>query len=339
VSTLGAFSGAQRVAAFLLSLEPARAAELLKTLTSDVVAPVARAMIDLDQRLTRPGVAEELAADLERALEEPPPVRPGAAKEVEELLTRAFGRKASTYVKRVRASRAAGRPFLALEEHPPEALARVLGRESAAVRALVLAQLEPARAANVLRRFPEEAALACLRALATLEAPSPELARTVAEELTRRLSEQAPPLPTADPHARIRSVAEILHHSAPAMEKKTLEALAASDARAADELRERLFSWEDLARLGRRSMGRVLTLVDTRTLAVALKGSSAAVEAAVMASLSTRVRAIVRDEREFAGAVTAEEVRSARAEILGQVRVLIDAGELRPRRGGEALVT
>lgn len=339
MSALVTFHGAQRVAAFLLSLEPAAASALLKTLAGDVVAPVAEAMIDLDPRLTRAGVVDELVTELARALDEPRPILAGAAKEIETLLARAFGRKASSYVKRVRASRVASRPFLVLEEHAPAAVAQALRHESAAVCALVLAHLDPARAARVLRHFREEDALAIVNALVVLEPPSPGLVRTVADELARRLTELPAPAPAADPLERIRSVAEILNRSAPAMERKALENLARTDERAADELREQLFSWEDLAQLGRRAMARVLGLVDTRTLALALKGSSAAVEKGVLASLSTRVRAIVLEERELTGAVPADEVRDARAEILRQVRVLIDAGELRPGRGGEPLVS
>jgi flagellar motor switch protein FliG len=331
--------GAQRVAAFLLSLEPAAAAAVLKTLASDVVAPVAQAMIDLDPRLARAGVADDLALALARALDEPQPVRPVAALEVETLLGQAFGRRASRYVKRVRAARAANRPFLALETQPPAAVVEALRHESLAVKALVLAHLDAERAARILRHVPEDEALALVSALVTLEAPSPGLVRTVAAELARRLEGLAPPSPAADPLERIRSVAEILNRSAPGLDRKALELLARTDERAAEELREQLFAWDDLATLGRRAMSRLLGQVDTRTLALALKGCSASVERSVFAALSTRVRAIVREERELAGAVPADDVRSARSEVLREARALIEAGEFRPRRGGEPLVS
>ena len=86
-------------------------------------------------------------------------------------------------------------------------------------------------------------------------------------------------------------------------------------------------------------MQKVLASVETRTLSLALKGSSEAVEQNVMANLSSRVRDMVDDERELLGAVPLSEVVSARNEIMVVVRGLMDQGEFNPARAGEELVS
>ena len=75
-----------------------------------------------------------------------------------------------------------------------------------------------------------------------------------------------------------------------------------------------------------------------RTLSIALKACPPAVEQNVMNNLSSRVRDMVADERELAGAIPMTEVAAARGEVMTAVRALMDAGEFSPARAGEELV-
>jgi flagellar motor switch protein FliG len=339
MTDLAAIQGYQRVAAFLLSLEPSVASSILKGMAPDVVARVAQAMIDLDPRLTKQGVVDELVRELARGLHRPRAVSACDADQLKRLLGEAFGKQADELLRQTQERRAASRPFLELERHPPAEVARVLREESAAVAALVLAHLEPAQTAQVLKHLPEELALDVVRRMVQLEPPSRELVRSVALDLSQRLTAAPLPAAGADPAKRLQSVAQVLNNSAPEMEKKVIEALAASDEKVANELRERLFTWEDIGALNRRAMTKILGTVDTKTLAVALKGCSSAVEQNILSNLSSRVRDMVLEERELAGAMAMADVKVARDEILKSVRALIESGEFRPSRGGEELVS
>ena len=104
-------------------------------------------------------------------------------------------------------------------------------------------------------------------------------------------------------------------------------------------IREFMFTWEDLATVDKRGMQKILASVETRTLSIALKGSSKAVEDNVMANLSARVREMVTDERELAGAMSVTEVQMCRDEVLKAVRGLMESGEFRPSRAGDELVS
>ena len=86
-------------------------------------------------------------------------------------------------------------------------------------------------------------------------------------------------------------------------------------------------------------MTKILGTVDTKTLAVSLKGCSPAVEKNILSNLSSRVREMVIEERELAGAMPVADVKVARDEVLKNIRALIESGEFRPSRGGDALVS
>jgi flagellar motor switch protein FliG len=85
-------------------------------------------------------------------------------------------------------------------------------------------------------------------------------------------------------------------------------------------------------------MTKILGTVDTKTLSVALKGCSRAVEQNILGNLSSRVRDMVAEERELAGPLPLADVKIAREEVLKSIRALIEAGEFRPNRGGDELV-
>jgi flagellar motor switch protein FliG len=337
MSDAGTIQGTQRVAAFLLSLEPAQASAILKAMPGDVVGKVAQAMIDLDPRLSRQGVVDDLVRELARGLNGPRTLRAADPDQLRKLLGE--GKHADELLRQIHERRLASRPFLELERRTPLELARVLREESNAVTALVLAHLEPTQSAHVLEHFAPEAALDVVQRMVRLEPPSPALVRSIASDLAQRIAAAPLPAPVSDPARRLQSVAQILNNSTPEMEKKVIEALAQSDEKVASDLREKLFTWEDIGTLDRRAMTKILGTVDTQTLAVGLKGCSASVEQNILGNLSSRVREMVVEERELAGPMPVADINLAREEILKSIRALIEAGEFRPRRGGDALVS
>ena len=335
---LASVHGTQRVAAFLLSLEPAVATAILKGMTPDAVTKVARAMIDLDPRLSQAGVVDELFREVARALHAQRAVAACDTDHMKKLLGEAFGKQGDELMKGILERRTADRPFLEIERHPPASIARVLQSESAAVGALVLAHLEPARSAAVLKFFESDAALEIVKRMVTLDPPNAAVLRTIASDLAQRLASAPAPAPGADPAHRLKSVAALLNSSPPEIEKKVIESLNETDSALANELKEQLFTWEDIGTLGRRAMQKILGTVDTKTLSIALKGCSESVEQNILSNLSSRVREMVAEERELAGPQPMAEVKSAREEVLRSIRALIESGEFRPSRGGDDLV-
>jgi len=333
-------TGVQKVAAFLLSLDREVASQVLGHMPPDVLAEVAEAMTRLDEGLRGPERVKEIWKEIAVLIHAPKSLRPSEEGELSGMLESSVGAQRATEVlAAIRDRRLRERPFLNIERHPPESLARVLVGESPAVAALVLAHLDPSASAAVLGSFDADRALDVVRRMATLSPPGYETLRGIAEKLEGRLEELAGlPVP-ADASRRLKTIADMLNFADDDIERSVLHGLSDKDEDIAKEIREFMFTWEDIGEIDKRAMQKILGSVDTRTLAMSLKAASSAVESNVMANLSARVREMVAEERELAGSVSMAEVLAARNEIMTTVRTMMDSGEFKPSKAGDELVS
>jgi flagellar motor switch protein FliG len=273
-------------------------------------------------------------------LKRPGGVRRRSAAELKQMIEQTLGREqAGAVFETIQKRLQQERPFLAIEKEPPHAILSVLSEQSDPVVALVLAHLEPSLSAGVLSGFSPERSTEIVRRMATLIPPGIETLVAIADDLFPLVKQTTSIALPVDRSVRLRSVAEMLGRTAGDIEKTVLESLDEQNSEMVKEIREFMFTWEDLAGVERRAMQKILASVDTRTLAIALKGSSRRVEENVVGNLSERVRAMIADERELAGALPMSEILKARNEIMTAVRTLMESGEFRPSRAGEELVT
>ena len=333
-------NGARKAAAFLLSLDKNEAARVLASLDETVLNEVASAMSELDEEFESAEAVEGLYTELAKRLSIKQGVKPAKDDELLERLSTALGAdRGRQIVADIHARRLEQRPFAELESRAPEKIAAALADESPSAIALVLAHVEPALSAEVLSHFEGEQALAAVRYMASLTPPGFEALRCVAEALNEKVTEIENGPVAADPSRRLKTIAEMLTFSKPETEQTVLDGLGDGDDSMIEEIREYMFTWTDLAGVDKRSMQKILASVDTRTLAIALKGSPPEVEENIMANLSSRVKEMVLDERELTGALPIGEVLEARAETMRGVRALMESGEFKPSRGGEQLVS
>ncbi len=339
MSTSKKVSGTQKVAAFLLALDKEVSAKVMRGLDPKVISDVAEAMTELDPELCTPEAVDELFKDLARTVYQRSGVRPQDEIELHTILANTFGaEEAERVLAEIHERRRVEQPFGFLESVPVGHVARVLEQESAPIVALVLSHVSPTVSAEVLGRFEPEVALDIVKRMTTIVPPAVETMLTIADDLEQRLaaSDSGAPRTRAD---SLRTIAELLGYSDGETERLVLEGLEGDDEQTANEIRDFMFTWEDLADVEKRNMQKILASVDTRTLAMALKGSSAAVQDNIMSNLSSRVCEMITDERTLLGAVPFSEVATARDELRKAVRVLIEAGEFTPARAGEELVT
>ncbi len=332
--------GAQKVAAFLMTLERSEAAAVLKRLGEDVVPSVVQALLEMDPKLSVTEFRTALHADVAFALHRPDTMRPGNLRDLEMLLENSLGReRAGNFLESVRRRRQLERPFAAIEGRGADRVRAVLEEESPAVAALVLAHLDPAHSSAILAGMEVEKAQDIVRRMATLTPPGFEVLQSVASQLEQRLADAAVTAPPVDTEQRLRTVAEMLSFTPLEVEQGVLEGISSVDADIAQGIREQMFTWDHLADVDRRAMQKILGAVDTRTLSMALKACSREVEENILANLSSRVREMVGEERELAGAVPMSEVLIAREQILRSVRVMIESGEFQPAKAGDDLVS
>lgn len=333
-------TGAQRAAAFLMSLDKEAAANVLKSIDERVIVELVEAMGRLEPEMTDAESIKKVEKDLIKTLRKPKSARVRSDAELHAMLEQTLGKQqASVLFDKIQQRLLHERPFLAIENQPAEFIAKALSAESEPVVALVIAHLDPSLSAEILGQMEAERSLAVVKRMASLIPPSFETLVAIAQDLDARVREIASGPVPPNPSARLRTIAEVLNFSQPPVEKGVLEGLAKDDAKMATEIREFMFTWDNLADLDKRAMQKVLASIDTKTLAISLKGSAAPVEENIMNNLSSRVRDMIKDERETAGPMSMADVLTSRNEIMKAVRTLMESGEFRPARAGEELVT
>ncbi len=331
--------GPQRVAAFLLSLDQEDANVVLRCMDDAALSDVAAAMSTLDPEHASTKAIDALWRELSSELNGRKSIRAPRPAELESRLVAALGEeRARVVLEAIRTRRLNDNPFADIETRSAEEVGAALAEESPSVIATVLGHVDPAFSARVLATFDGDAALEIVRRMATLSPPAPATLRCVAAGISARLQQSAGVPIVKDRTARLQTIAEMLTLSQSETEQTVLQGLGDDDEEMVDVIREFMFTWNDLATVDQRSMQKILASVDTRTLAIALKGSPPDVEQNVMNNLSSRVKDMVKDERELAGALPLSEVLQSRAETMKGVRALMDSGEFKPSRGGEELV-
>mgnify|MGYP003927197945 CR=1 FL=1 len=161
---------------------------------------------------------------------------------------------------------------------------------------------------------------------------------TIADDLQERIrAASRVPAPRAQEDS-LRTVADMLNFSEAEIEHAVLTRLEEDGDEVASQVRDLMFTWEDLSTIEKRAMQKILASIDTKTLSIALKACPEAVFTNVMSNLSSRVRDMVIDEKELLGPTPFSEVLNARASIMAAVRTLMDNGEFSPARASEELV-
>lgn len=332
-------SGTQRIAAFLLSLERENALEVLRHLDGDLVSDVASAMMEVGEAFADKDAINSLYMGIAKELNSPPKVVSQSDSQLQVLLEEAFdSERAKAVLETIRQRQLHERPFLEIERFPAKVIAAALDAESPASAAIVLSHIDPSFSADIISALDPEIALETVTRMATLVSPDSKVLQSMANNLIQRLEMLAQQPTAPDPSVRLKSVAEMLNYSSTELERSVLEGLESENQQMAEEIREFMFTWTDLATVDKRNMQKILGSIDTRTLAVALKACAADIEENVASNLSTRVKAMVIEERELVGAVPMSEVLGARGEILKAVHALIEAGDFQPARSGEELV-
>jgi flagellar motor switch protein FliG len=199
--------------------------------------------------------------------------------------------------------------------------------------ALVVAHMHPEQGAIVLSGLPEELQAEVARRIANMDRTSPEVIRQVEGVLERKLSSfiQSQDLSSA---GGIQPLVDILNRSGRTTERAIIEGLEREDPELAEKVRSMLFVFEDIVQLDDRSMQLVLREVDTKELAVAIKGVSEEVKAKILKNMSDRAAENLVDESEMLGPVRLKTVEEAQSKVVRVIRRLEEADQLSLSRGG-----
>jgi flagellar motor switch protein FliG len=225
-------------------------------------------------------------------------------------------------------------PFKFLQNADARQLLSFLSDEHPQTIALVLAHVPAPLASKVLAGLGADLQADVAHRIATMDRTSPEVIRTVEAGLERRMSSMLVP---ADLSAvgGVQPLVEIINRADRGTEKLILEGLEQRDPELADEVRSRMFVFEDLINLDDRAVQLVLRQVEVANLAIALKGVSNAVRSKVMTNMSERAAVTLGEEIELLGPVRVQTVDEAQTEVVRVIRLLEEEGQIIVRRGQE----
>jgi len=323
--------GRQKAAVLLVSLGRERAAEIFRHLKEDEIEALSLDMAQL-HRIPADVSAEIWEEMVETCLAEAY-LAEGGVDFAREVLERAVGPvRAREIVGRLTLA-IERRPFEFLRRTPPEQIHAFMRNEAPQTAALVIANLHTDLAAQVLALLePEEQAEVAMR-IGTMREISPEVVEAVEGVLRQRLSNVI----SQDCSAAggVHSLAEILNHTDRGTERNVLDSLAQVDPELAEEVRMLLFTFEDIVKLDDRSIQLILKEIDSKDLAVALRGVGKEVQERIFSNMSERGGQMLAEEMEYMPPQKRVVVEEAQSRIVAVVRRLEEAGGIVIGRGGD----
>jgi flagellar motor switch protein FliG len=318
-----------------VSLPAEEAAQVMSKLTPRQVEAVS---IEI-ARIDHVSIEEQAAAIGQFAQASPGAVtvEGGGLNRVRDLIQKALPDQANECIDNVRQQIEAV-PFGFLHKVDSQNLLTFIIDEHPQTIAMVLSYLPPTLAAEVIAGLPAERGQAVIRRIATMGRTSPEIIAAVEQGLRSRMSS------ALSQHFQnaggVQAVAEILNVTDRATERALMETLNEADPELAEEIRRRMFVFEDLAKLSNKDVQNVLKNVETSQWAMALKGASEELKQVVLGNMSTRAAQLLKEEMEYLGAVRVSDVEGVQQQVVDIIRRLEDAGEItvHAEGGGEQLV-
>ncbi len=326
----------QRQSATLSGLR--KAAVLLVAVGEDLAKEVLRALPETDvQRLTEeladlrgvtPELSLEILEEFWELLETQNFMIHGGLDYARRLLVETFGpERAEDLLLLVRRSQEAAQGNLAqLQRTDPQQLGKLLDAEHPQTIALVLAHLDPKRASMVLDNLSEEHKVVSIQRLAEMRQFSPEMAQKVAFILHRRLENVGDTQRKS--YSGFKAVADLLNRLNAEQSKKILESIEASQPELALNVRNLMFTFEDLVTVPPATIREIVSGVDKRQLALALRGANEDLRAQIFKAMSSRAVEMLKEDMEVLGPVRSREVAQAQQEILNLARQLEVEGKV-----------
>jgi len=327
-----------------------KAAVLLVAVGEDLAKEILRALPEPDvQRLTEEladlrGISPELSAgvveEFWELLETQNVMVHGGLDYASRLLVDTFGReRAEDMLALVKRSQEAAQGNLAqLQRTDPQQLGKLLDAEHPQTIALVLAHLDPRRASMVLDNLSEDHKVVSIQRLAEMRQFSPEMAQKVAHILHRRLENVGDTARKS--YSGFKAVADLLNRLNAEESKKILETIEEGQPELALSIRNLMFTFDDLITVPAATIREVVSGVDKRQLAMALRGANEELRAQVFKAMSSRAVEMLKEDMEVLGPVRSREVAAAQQEILNLARRLEAEGKvvLKLETGDEMIV-
>ena len=323
-------SGITKAAVLLIALGPEKSAKLFKHLKEDEIEQLTLEIANT--RSVSPKTKEDVMAEFYQVCLAQQYITEGGIGYAKELLETALGsEKAQDVISKLTASLQV-RPFEFIRKTDPGQLLNFIQDEHPQTIALILSYLPAYQSSMIVSSLPLEKQADVAKRIAKMDRTSPDVIKEVERVLERKLSSLVNQDYTIV--GGVDAIVEILNTVDRGTEKHIMENLEIEEPELADEIRKKMFVFEDILALDSKTVQRVLRDVDHGDLAIALKGSVEEVQNAIFANLSKRLAAMIKEDMDFMGPIRMKDVEEAQQKIVNIIRKLEDTGEIIISRGG-----
>lgn len=323
-------TGKQKAALLLISLGPEVSASIYKHLNEDEIERLTLEISGVKK--VESTVKEEIIEEFHNIALAQDYISQGGIGYAKTILEKALGKEhAQAIINRLTSSLQV-RPFDFARRADPSQILNFIQNEHPQTIALILSYLEAEQAGMILSSLPQEMQADIAKRIATMDSTSPEVISEIEAVLERKLSSTVTQDYTET--GGIDAVVEVLNGVDRTTEKTILDALEIQDPELAEEIRKRMFVFEDIVTLDNRSIQRIIRDCENEDLILSLKVSSEEVKDILFRNMSQRMAESFQEEMEVMGPVRLKDVEEAQSRIVGIIRRLEETGEIIIARGG-----
>ena len=325
-----AMTGLQKAAILLIALGPERSALIFKHLKEEEIEDLTLEIANT--RSVTPQAKEEVINEFYGVCLAQQYIAEGGINYAKELLEKALGNeKALDVIGKLTASLQV-KPFEFIRKTEASQLLNFIQDEHPQTIALILSYLNASQAALIVSALPPDRQADVAKRIALMDRTSPDVVKEVERILETKLSSLVNQDYTVI--GGVDSVVDILNTVDRSTEKHIMETLEIDEPELAEEIRKKMFVFEDILLLDDRAIQRVLRDVDNGDLAIALKSANEEVQNEIFNNLSKRLAVMIREDMEFMGPVRMKDVEEAQQKIVNVIRRLEDSAEIVISRGG-----
>ena len=324
------FRGVQRAAILLISLGPERSAGIFKHLKEEEIEEMTLEIANI--RSVTPQVKEAVINEFYELCLAQQYIAEGGIGYAKDLLEKALGsEKAMDVIGKLTASLQV-KPFEFVRKTDATQLINFIQDEHPQTIALILSYLAPSQAAMVMSGLAPERQADVAKRIAVMDRTTPDIIKEVEKVLESKLASLVNQDYTII--GGVDAVVEILNTVDRGTERHIMETLEAEAPELAEEIRKKMFVFEDILLLDDRAIQRVLRDVENNDLTMAMKSTKDEVKDSIFNNMSKRLAVMIKEDMDFMGPVRMKDVEEAQQKIVNVIRKLEDAGEIVISRGG-----
>lgn len=323
-------TGRQKAAILLISLGPEVSAQIFKHLREEEIEQLTLEIANV--RKVDNAEKEAILSEFHQICLVQEYISQGGIQYAKEILEKALGSsKAMDIINRLTATLQV-RPFDFARKADPAQILNFIQNENSQTIALILSYLQSDQAAIILSSLPQDKQADVAKRIAQMDSTSPEVINQVERVLEQKLSSTVTQDYTTA--GGIEAIVQILNGVDRGTERTILDSLEIQDPELAEEIKKRMFVFEDIVNIDNRSIQRIIRDIENADLQLALKVASEEVREVIFRNMSKRMAETFREEMEYMGPVRLRDVEEAQTRIVATIRRLEEAGEIIIARGG-----